>query len=133
MLSHTHLGIADLDRALRFYAPLMAELGLVLKFHEPENDWAGWMRPGHPRPLFLVGRPFDGGPPHPGNGTLVALLALDRPMVDRCHALALAAGGIDEGTPGVRPQYHPAFYGAYFRDLDGNKLCVCCHDPVGPG
>ena len=56
-----------------------------------------------------------------------ALAADTRVLVDRCHALALELGGIDEGAPGLRTQYHPNFYGAYFRDLDGNKLCVCCH------
>lgn len=128
MISHMHLGTADLDRAVAFYGPLMAELGLVLKFWE--EDWAGWMREGIPRPLFLVGRPFDGGAPAPGNGAMIALLAADRPTVDRCHALALANGGTDEGAPGLRPQYHPHYYGAYVRDPDGNKLCICCHDPA---
>ena len=56
-------------------------------------------------------------------------LAADRASVDRCHAAAIARGGTDEGAPGLRPQYHPHYYGAYFRDPDGNKLCVCCHDP----
>jgi hypothetical protein len=49
--------------------------------------------------------------------------------VDRWHALALALGAVDEGAPGLRPQYHPNFYGAYVRDLDGNKLCACHHQP----
>jgi len=57
------------------------------------------------------------------------LLAPDRKTVDACHALALAHGASCEGSPGLRPQYHPNYYGAYFRDLDGNKLCVCSHQP----
>jgi len=56
----------------------------------------------------------------------VALLAPNRAAVDRCYSRAIASG--DEGRPGLRPHYHPNYYGAYFRDLDGNKLCVCCHD-----
>jgi putative acetyltransferase len=63
---------------------------------------------------------------------MIALSAPDRAAVDRCHRLALTNGGMDEGPPGLRPQYHPDYYGAYFRDPDGNKLCVCCHDPVVP-
>ena len=52
----------------------------------------------------------------------------DRASVDRCHSAALARGGACEGPPGLRPHYHPNYYGAYFRDPDGNKLCVCCHE-----
>ena len=128
MLSHIHLGITDYDRAMAFYGPLLSELGLVRKFDEPDTGWAGWMTPGIARPLFLIGRPYDRRPMEPGNGAMTALLAPDRETVDRCHAIAIAAGGSDEGAPGLRPHYHPDYYGAYFRDPDGNKLCVCCHD-----
>ena len=133
MFSHIHVGVTDFRRAFAFYAPLMEELGLALKFSEPETPWAGWMKPGVARPLFLIGHPFDGGPADPGKGQMVAFLAADRGSVDRCHALALRHGGTDAGAPGLRPQYHPNFYGAYVRDPDGNKLCVCCHDPVDDG
>ena len=61
---------------------------------------------------------------------MTAFLAPDRPSVDQAHAAALTAGGVSEGAPGLRPQYHANYYGAYFRDLDGNKLGVCCHDPA---
>lgn len=61
---------------------------------------------------------------------MIALLAPDRTTVGRIFAAALAAGGTSEGAPGLRPQYHANYYGAYFRDLDGNKLCVCCHEPA---
>jgi catechol 2,3-dioxygenase-like lactoylglutathione lyase family enzyme len=129
MISHTHLGVSDLPRAMRFYGALMDALGYVQKFHEPENGWAGWMKPGQDRPLFLVGVPYDGGPPSPGNGSMVALLAADRDAVDRAHAVALQHGGTDEGAPGLRPHYHPDYYGAYVRDPDGNKVGLCCHEP----
>lgn len=129
MISHIHLGVAELDRAFGFYAPLMAALGLPLRFRDA--GWAGWAAPGGGRPLFLIGRPFDGGAPAPGNGTMVALAAATRAQVDACHRLALAHGGRDEGAPGLRPRYHPDYYGAYFRDPDGNKLCVVCHAAEG--
>ncbi len=131
MLSHTHLGVSDLSRAVTFYGAVMDALGYALKFHEPEAGWAGWMQPGVPRPLFLIGRPYDGGSPKPGNGTMVALLAPNRPAVNRAYATALAHGGTDEGAPGLRPHYHPNYYGAYVRDPDGNKIGLCCHKPVG--
>jgi catechol 2,3-dioxygenase-like lactoylglutathione lyase family enzyme len=129
MISHVHVGIGDFERAFAFYSSVLPVLGLELKFKEADNGWAGWMMPGVARPLFLIGRPFDGRPASPGNGQMIALLAPDRAAVDRCHAMALAAGGTSEGAPGLRPHYHPHYYGAYFRDPDGNKLCVCCHQP----
>jgi catechol 2,3-dioxygenase-like lactoylglutathione lyase family enzyme len=107
----------------------MAELGHVLKFADAAQGWAGWQVPGVPRPLFLIGLPYDQAPASIGNGQMIALLAADRGMVDRAYAAALAAGGSDEGAPGLRPHYHPDYYGAYFRDPDGNKLCICCHQP----
>jgi catechol 2,3-dioxygenase-like lactoylglutathione lyase family enzyme len=129
MISHVHVGIGDFDRAFAFYSAVLPVLDLELKFKEPDKGWAGWMAPGVARPLFLIGRPFDRYPASPGNGQMIALLAADRAAVDRCHELALARGGRSEGAPGLRPHYHADYYGAYFRDPDGNKLCVCCHQP----
>ncbi|SFU85748.1 VOC family protein [Pseudoduganella namucuonensis] len=126
MFSHVFIGVADFERAYAFYQPLMAELGLPLKFRDDSRPWAGWMPVDAPRPLFLVGAPYE-GEARPGNGQMVALLADSRAAVDRVHASALAHGGVSEGEPGLRPEYHPHYYGAYFRDPDGNKLCVCCH------
>lgn len=130
MLSHVYIGINDFARAWNFYEPIMAELGLQVRFRDPDKPWAAWVSTKAPRPLFVIGAPFDGEPATAGNGQMVALLAPDRGTVDRCHALALLNGGICEGAPGLRPHYHPNYYGAYFRDPEGNKLCVCCHDPV---
>jgi catechol 2,3-dioxygenase-like lactoylglutathione lyase family enzyme len=129
MISHVHIGIGDFDRALAFYTAVMAPLGPVLKFAEPENSWAAWKAKTADRPLFIIGKPYDGGAATPGNGQMIALLAPSRKAVADCHAAALVLGGMCEGPPGLRPQYHPNYFGAYFRDPDGNKLCVCCHDP----
>jgi catechol 2,3-dioxygenase-like lactoylglutathione lyase family enzyme len=129
MISQVHVGIGDFDRAFAFYSAVLDVLGLELKFKEPENGWAGWMSPGVARPLFLIGLPYDRQPASSGNGQMIALLAPSRAAVDRCHAVALAQGGHCEGAPGLRPHYHAHYYGAYFRDPDGNKLCVCCHRP----
>jgi predicted lactoylglutathione lyase len=72
-----------------------------------------------------VTRPYDGQPATVGNGNMAALAMPSREMVDRLHSRALELGGSDEGAPGLRtPEGPGAFYGAYFRDLDGNKLCV---------
>ena len=130
MLSHVHIGISDFERAFAFYCGVMSELGFTLKFSEPEKQWACWMQAGLDRPLFLIGRPYNGERAAPGNGQMVALLAPNRDAVDRCYARAITNGARSEGEPGLRPHYHPNYYGAYFRDPDGNKLCVCCHNPA---
>ncbi len=130
MLSHVYIGVNDFDRAFRFYAAVLAELDVGLGFSDPVKGWAGWQKPGQARPLFLIGRPYDGAVAAPGNGQMAAVLAPSRAAVDRAYAVALEQGGACDGKPGLRPQYHPNYYGAYFRDLDGNKICICCHDPV---
>jgi predicted lactoylglutathione lyase len=61
---------------------------------------------------------------------MIALLAATRTAVDDSYVAALNNGGSCDGPPGMRPQYHPHYYGAYFRDPDGNKICVCCHEDV---
>lgn len=127
MFSHIFVGVSDFPRALAFYNPLMATLGIQARFCDTARPWAGWQSEPGPRPLFLIGRPFDQQPHAPGNGQMVALLAPTRAAVDEAHAVALANGGTSEGAPGLRPEYHENYYGAYFRDPDGNKLCVACH------
>jgi lactoylglutathione lyase len=130
MFSHVFIGVGDFDRALAFYQPLLATLGLEARFCDRSRPWAGWQQPGQARPLFLVGAPYDGQPHAPGNGQMTALLAPDPAAVDAAYAVALAHGGSDDGAPGLRPHYHEHYYGAYVRDPDGNKLCVVCHDPL---
>jgi len=130
VLSHVFLGTNHFERALAFYRPLMDALGLHERFCDPLRPWAGWEPAPGVRPLFVIGRPYDQAAASAGNGQMVALLATSRAVVDRAHALALEHGGADEGAPGLRPEYHANYYGAYFRDPDGNKLCVVCHEPA---
>jgi len=129
VLSHVHVGVGDFQRAFAFYSGVMDALGFPLKFSEPAESWAGWKPANAARPLFLIGHPYNGEPAAPGNGQMVALLAPSRDAVEKCYTAAIAHGGRCEGPPGLRPHYHPDYYGAYFRDPDGNKICVCCHDP----
>lgn len=131
MFSHIHVGVTDFDRALAFYNPLMSALGIEPRFCEAARPWAGWQSKPGPRPLFVIGKPYDEQPHEPGNGQMVAFLAESRAMVDFAYAVALANGGTSEGAPSSRPEYHENYYGAYFRDPDGNKLCVACHLPPG--
>jgi lactoylglutathione lyase len=127
MLSHVFMGISDFERALGFYRQLMNCLGIAERFCDPGKSWAGWHSDGASRPLFVIGRPYNGEPHEPGNGQMTALLAPSREAVRKAYEVALTHGGVDEGAPGLRPHYHPNYYGAYFRDPDGNKLCVACH------
>ncbi len=132
VISHVGLGTADLARAFPFYAALFDELGLSLRFHEADHGWAGWMPRDADRPLLIVGRPWNGAAPDPGNGPMTALTARSRASVDRCHALALAAGGTCEG-PRAAAALPSGLLRRLFRDRDGNTLCVVCHEPAEDG
>ncbi len=123
MFSHITLGTNDIDRARRFYEPVMAALGIEQPFALPGSIVFGAMI----GPKLFIVSPFDGAAASHGNGTHAAFLASDHAMVDRFHAAALAHGGSDEGAPGLRPHYHANYYGAYVRDPDGNKLQAVCH------
>ncbi len=127
MFSHIFVSVSDFDRALRFYTPMFDILGVESRFCEPDRPWAGWQSRGQQRPYFVICRPYNGLPHAPGNGQMVAFMAESREAVRRTHRTALENGGACEGPPGLRPEYHAHYYGAYFRDPDGNKLCVACH------
>jgi len=130
VFSHVFVGVTDFERALGFYTALMDTLGLELRFLDRHRPWAGWHSAGGQRPYFVICRPYDGRAPHPGNGQMTAFMAPSREAVRQAHRAALEHGGRCEGPPGLRPQYHANYYGAYFRDPDGNKLCVACHGPA---
>jgi catechol 2,3-dioxygenase-like lactoylglutathione lyase family enzyme len=127
MFSHVFVGDSDFERALRFYQPLMESLGVALRFCDADKRWAGWHSEGGARPLFVIGKPYNGQLSHPGNGQMIAFLGRSRQHVRDVYQTAIASGATCEGPPGLRPQYHANYYGAYFHDPDGNKLCVACH------
>jgi catechol 2,3-dioxygenase-like lactoylglutathione lyase family enzyme len=132
MFTYICLGTGDFARARRFYDAVMATLGHARCETPGEDDWeewAGWgvyQDMGRVQEALWVCKPFDGRPPVPGNGTMVALRAASWTAVRAFHAAALANGGTSEGAPGLRPQYNPDFYAAYVRDPDGNKLAAVC-------
>ena len=129
MISHVTLGCDDIEASLAFWSPVLAALGARPRFVDRERPWAGWEPPGGGRPLFILTAPLNGEPAMPGNGTMVAFLASDRATVRAVHALALLRGGTCEGAPGLRPEYHAHYHGAYLRDPAGNKLAIACHAP----
>lgn len=123
MFSHITLGTNDWQRARPFWIAVMQVLGHPVLFEREGGiafgSWTG--------SKTFVGPAFDGQPATVGNGTHIAYIVDARATVDAFHAAALANGGSDEGAPGLRPQYHENYYGAYVRDPDGNKLQAVCH------
>ena len=123
MFGHITVGTNDLARAGEFYDSVLNTLGQSRGL-ERDTFISYGDRSGSR--LFVM-TPFDGNPATVGNGVHVAFKADNRAQVDAFHAAALAAGGTDEGAPGLRPHYHEHYYGAYVRDPDGNKLQAVCH------
>ena len=127
MLLYVTLGTNDLKRAKRFYDPVLATLGMACSAdNENEIGYGTGTKSSSGRERFFwVTTPFLKAPASWGNGTMIAFDAPTRTAVDKFHAAALAAGGSDEGAPGLRP-YHANFYSCYVRDPDGNKLSAVC-------
>lgn len=122
MLSVARYGTRNLPRAVAFYDAIAALLGATRVIDRDEAK--AWK--GAEEGLFLIGLPIA-GEASAGNGTQVGFSAPDRSTVDAVHARAIELGGTCEGPPGVRgPDGVEAFYAAYFRDLDGNKIMVMC-------
>ncbi len=127
MFSHVTVGSNDLAKAKAFYDGVGSALGLSRLIDYPRG--AGYGRPGG-RPQLWIVMPLDEKAASVGNGITIGLEASDRPSVDAAYQAGMAAGGKDEGAPGLRKHYHPNYYGAYLRDPDGNKVCVVCHKPA---
>ncbi len=123
MIGYANLGTNDLAKATAFYDALFGTIGVGRLMEFPTGAiayGASWTAP-----MIAVGPPYDGKPASVGNGSMLALVMDTRAKVDALHAKALELGGKDEGAPGVRgDEGEQAFYGAYFRDLDGNKFCA---------
>ena len=118
MIGYTCVGTNHLDQAVHFYSELLALLGAKPFFKTDRG--IGWgVSPD--KPMFSVLTPYDGQPATVGNGAMFAFRCETRDEVDALHARALALGGSCEGAPGLRG---PGWWFAYFRDLDGNKLCA---------
>lgn len=116
MIAYITLGTNDIVRAAEFYDGLLAPLGAKRVLET--GSFIAWGN--NPKlPTLCVTTPYDGNPATVGNGVMVALHARSKELVDSCYANALRLGATDEGAPGVRLG---AYYIAYIRDLDGNKL-----------
>jgi catechol 2,3-dioxygenase-like lactoylglutathione lyase family enzyme len=118
-LLYITLGTNDLTVAARFYDAALAPLGLVRRATEATELGYGLRQDRRTR--IWITLPFDKKPATVGNGSMPAFVAPSQEAVRAFHQAALAAGGTDEGAPGLRP-YGPQFFAAYVRDPDGNKL-----------
>ena len=127
MIDHIGFPVADYAKSKAFYAKALAPLGYVLVMEVAKNEQgapaAGFGAGG--KPDFWIG----------GEGGLhkevhIAIASKDRAGVDAFHKAALAAGGKDNGAPGLRPQYHPNYYGAFVIDPDGHNIEAVCHAPA---
>ena len=129
MIDHVGFAVSNYARAKAFYAQALAPLGyeIVMEVSADVNE-SGLPAAGlgiGGKPDFLIGG--EGKLPHPLH---VAIVAKDRASVDAFHRAALAAGGQDNGAPGLRPHYHPNYYAAFVRDLDGHNIEAVCHAPA---
>jgi catechol 2,3-dioxygenase-like lactoylglutathione lyase family enzyme len=131
MLHHISLGVADLLKATRFYDAALRPLGYIRVWEDirpGEDDQAvGYGLPGGGDKLALKHRPDDANPPGPGFH--LALAAPNRASVEQFHAEAIANGGIDNGGPGLRPDYGPHYFAAFVIDLDGHRLEAVLNRP----
>jgi catechol 2,3-dioxygenase-like lactoylglutathione lyase family enzyme len=126
MIDHIGFPVSDYERSKRFYRAALAPLGYGLVMEVDQADSAhraaGFGRDG--KPDFWIGG--EGGIDRPLH---IAFAADDRAMVDAFYHAAIAAGGADNGAPGLRPHYHPAYYAAFVHDPDGHNIEAVCHRP----
>ncbi len=128
MLDHIGFPVSDYARSKAFYEKAMLPLGIGLIMEVgPEMTGDGTQAAG----FGANGKPFlwfGDGTADPSR-THIALLAPTRAVVDAFHQAGIAAGGRDNGAPGLRPHYHPDYYGAFVLDPDGHNIEAVCHQP----
>jgi catechol 2,3-dioxygenase-like lactoylglutathione lyase family enzyme len=128
ILDHIEFAVADAERSRRFYEEALRPFGMSIIIRVgPERTRTGGTRyglgrDGYPRVWFHDGEA-------PGSPMHLALATADRRVVDAFHAAALAAGGTDNGAPGIRERYHPNYYAAFVLDPDGNNIEAVCQAP----
>lgn len=135
MIGYVTVGVDDMASAKQFYSAFLPRLGYGLEEIDGELSFSLPREPGQSVvfPDFYVKSPFNGKPAECGNGTMVAFEARNQAQVRELHALALAAGGTDEGAPGFRDCYSTHFYVGYLRDPQGNKIALFSSNLDEPG
>ena len=127
MLDHAGFPVSDYARSKAFYLQALAPLGyaLVMEVQQHENDAPAAGFGANGKPDFWIGG--EGGLQRPIH---IAIAAQNRAAVDAFYRAAIAAGGKDNGAPGLRPHYHPNYYAAFVLDPDGHNIEAVCHTPV---
>ncbi len=120
MFHHLSVGVSSLDRAAAFYEPTLAALGYVRLWRNARGAGFGPEGFEGEAPFAIVEHGAEASPPGPG--AHIAFAAPSQEAVDRFHAAAVRAGGVDEGPPGIRAHYDPAYYAAFVRDPDGHRI-----------
>ena len=121
MIDHVTLGVSDIVRSPTFYDRTLAVIGIERLYAEGDA-FAGYG--AGKKAFFWIGLKTG-----PITGVHVAFAVDSRDLVDRFHAEGIAAGGRDNGAPGLRPHYHPNYYGAFILDPDGHNIEAVCHAP----
>jgi catechol 2,3-dioxygenase-like lactoylglutathione lyase family enzyme len=120
MIDHLSIGVTDVDAAKKFYTAALAPLGYTLGF---EGDWGAGFKNAQGAPDLWIRPEKAVTPVH------VALQAESRGLVTAFYEAAIAAGGKDNGAPGLRPHYHETYYAAFVLDADGHNIEAVCHKP----
>jgi catechol 2,3-dioxygenase-like lactoylglutathione lyase family enzyme len=126
MIGYVTLGTNDIAKARAYYDALLGSIGAkrLMEFGDDVGGFTLWST-GWGNPGIALTRPYNKQPAVAGNGNMIAMVMDSRDKVDAFYAKALELGGTDEGPPGLRTEEGPrAFYGAYFRDPEGNKICA---------
>jgi catechol 2,3-dioxygenase-like lactoylglutathione lyase family enzyme len=118
MIDHVSVGVRDVEKSERFYTALLTPLGMR-KLREWPNAAVGF---GKKYPEFWINRRQAMHRVAADSGVHICLRATDTRAVEDFHAAALKAGGTSDGAPGVRAEYHSAYYAAFIRDPDGNRI-----------
>jgi len=128
MFDHVGFSVADLARSRAFYVAALAPLGFGVVMDITREQTGGYAGTGFGPP----GRPqlWIGNGPGLGGSTHIAFTASSRAAVDAFYKAAMAAGGRDNGAPGLRPHYHANYYGAFVFDPDGHNIEAVCHAPA---
>ncbi len=133
MIGYVTVGADDLTLAEQFYSSFLTRLGYRLEVSDEGLSYFLASKDGPPALAdFYVKPPHDGKSASAGNGAMVAFAVTTQAQVRALHATALHAGGQNEGLPGFRAAYSPAFYVGYLRDPQGNKVALYCNSPDEP-